>query len=267
MQISAIVITLNEERNLPRALDSLRAVADEIVVVDSGSTDQTRAISERAGARFLYHAWEGYAAQKNFAAAQASHDWVLSMDGDEALSPELASEILRLKQNGPGQEGPGNAAGFTMPRLAQLRGRWIRHSGWYPDRKLRLYDRRRARWIGQYVHEHVDADGPVLPLAGDLHHFPCDTREEQMRSVDRYTTLAALQAREQGERGTLTKLMILPTWKFLETYLFRQGFRDGPEGFAIARMAGYYVCLKYKKLRGMEQTGTEDRTTGPKAAR
>ena len=269
MQISAIVITLNEERNLSRALESLRTVADEILVVDSGSTDQTRAISERAGARFLCHAWEGYAAQKNFAAAQASHDWALSVDGDEALSPELAAEILRLKQREPNAEGFGNIAGYTMPRLARFRGRWIRHSGWYPDRKLRLYDRRRARWVGEYVHERVEADGPVLTLASDLHHFPRDTREEQMRSVHHYTTLAAQQARERGERGSLAKLMILPTWKFLETYVLRQGFRDGPEGFAIARMAGYYVCLKYKKLRYIEHSGEQagkGQPTGSKAA-
>jgi glycosyltransferase involved in cell wall biosynthesis len=258
VQISAIIITLNEERNLPRAVESLSAVADEIVVVDSGSTDRTREIAERAGARFLHHGWEGYAAQKNFAAAQARSDWVLSMDADEALSPELAAEIERLRQS-----GPGDAAGFTMPRLARFRGRWIRHSGWYPDRKLRLYDRRRGRWVGRHVHERVEANGPVRPLVGDLHHFPCETHQEQIRSVDHYTTLAARQAHEQGERGSLAKLMILPAWKFLETYLFRQGFRDGREGFAIATMAGHYVCLKYKKLRRMEQTGTE----GPQIAR
>ena len=250
MQISASIITLNEERNLPRALASLADVADEVVVVDGGSTDGTRRTAERAGARFIAHTWEGYAAQKTFSAAQARHDWVLSLDADEALSPELAAELQQLKR-----EGPNDAAGFTMPRLAQFRGRWIRHSGWYPDRKLRLYDRNRGRWVGDYVHESVAVDGPVATLDGPLHHFTCQSLSGHVRTMDRYTTLAARQAREEGEGWAFLKLMLLPAWKFLETYLFRQGFRDGPQGLAIAAMAGHYVCLKYKKLRQREQAG------------
>ncbi|MBI2819746.1 MAG: glycosyltransferase family 2 protein [Acidobacteria bacterium] len=253
MKISAIIITLNEERNLPRALKSLEPVTDEIVVVDSGSTDGTREIAERAGARFIAHPWEGYAAQKNFAAAQAQHDWMLSIDADEALSPELAAEMERLKQ-----AGPGDAAGFAMPRLARFRGRWIRHSGWYPDPKLRLYDRRRGRWVGPFVHEHVEADGAVRHLAGDLHHYPADSRAEQLRSVDRYTTLAARQALEDGERLILLKLATYPGWKFVESYLFRRGFLDGAAGFLIARMAGHYVCQKYEKLWRMSRAAKSE---------
>ncbi|MBI4479668.1 MAG: glycosyltransferase family 2 protein [Acidobacteria bacterium] len=243
MQISAVIITLNEERNMDRALASLAAVADEVIVVDSGSTDRTREIVERAGARFITHAWEGYAAQKNFAASQARHDWVLSLDADEALSPELTAELTRLKQS-----GPGDAVGFTMPRLARFRGRWIRHSGWYPDPKLRLYDRRRGRWVGRYIHEHVEVNGPVRQLTADLHHFPGDSRQEQLRSVDHYTTLAAREALEDGERLILVKLLIFPAWKFVESYFLRRGFLDGLAGFDIARMAGHYVCQKYAKL-------------------
>jgi len=253
VNISAVIITLNEERNIERALASLVSVADEIVVVDSGSTDRTREIAERAGARFITHAWEGYAEQKNFTASQARHDWVLSLDADEALSPELAAELMRLKQS-----GPGAAAGFTMPRLAKFRGRWIRHSGWYPDRKLRLYDRKRGRWAGRYVHEHVEADGPIRQLAGDLHHFPCDTRQEQLRSVDHYTTLAAREAREGGERLILLKLLIYPAWKFAESYFLRRGFLDGIAGFKIARMAGHYVCQKYEKLWRMARAAKRE---------
>ncbi|MBI3934743.1 MAG: glycosyltransferase family 2 protein [Acidobacteria bacterium] len=250
MKISAVIITLNEERNLERALTSLAAVADEVVVVDSGSTDSTREIAERAGARFITHAWEGYAAQKNFAAAQARHNWVLSLDADEALSPELAAEIERLKQS-----DPGDAAGFTMPRLALFRGRWIRHSGWYPDPKLRLYDRRRGRWSGRYVHEHVEANGPVRELSGDLLHFPCDSRQEQLRSVDHYTTLAARQSFENREGQILLKLLTFPVWKFVESYFLRRGFLDGSAGYVISKMAGYYVCQKYEKLWRMTRSG------------
>jgi len=250
VNISAVIITLNEERNIERALASLASVADEIVVVDSGSTDRTREIAERAGARFLTHSWQGYAAQKDFAASVARYDWVLSLDADEALSPEVAAELQRLKQT-----GPGDAAGFVMPRLALFRGRWIRHSGWYPDPKLRLYDRRRGRWVGRYVHERVEVDGPARQLSGDIHHFPCDSREELARSVDHYTTLAARQALEDRERWILLKWMIFPVWKFVETYFLRQGFRDGRAGYVIARTAGRYVCQKYEKLWCMARRG------------
>ena len=243
VQISAVIITLNEGRNLARALDSLAAVADDVVIVDSGSTDRTLKIAERHNARFLVHPWEGYAGQKNFAASQARFDWVLSLDADEALSPELAAEFEQIKH-----DGPGDAAGFSMSRLARFRGRWIRHSGWYPDRKLRLYHRRRGRWVGRYVHEHVEVDGVVRQLASDLHHFPCDVRDEQFRSVDRYTTLAARQAHEVGEGWILPKLLFYPSWKFLETYLLRGGILDGTPGLTIATMAGYYTCQKYAKL-------------------
>ena len=252
MEISAVIITLNEERRLGRALESLAGVADEVVVVDSGSTDRTREIAEQRGTRFISHPWECYARQKNYAASQARHPWVLSLDADEALSPELAAELQRLKR-----EDPADAAGFTMPRLACYRGRWIRHSGWYPDRKLRLYDRRRGRWVGDYVHESVVVDGPVRELAGDLHHFTCDSLEEHLRTLDRYTTLAAQESFDRKEGWILPRLLLGPPWKFLETYLTRQGFRDGFQGLVIAWMAGYYVFLRYSKLGRMTRKGKE----------
>lgn len=252
MKISAAIITLNEERNLPRALASLVGVVDEIVVVDSGSTDGTQAIAEAAGARFIPHSWEGYARQKNFAAAKAAHDWVLSLDADEALTPELRGELEALRST-----TPGSIAGYTMPRLAHYCGRWIRHSGWYPDRKVRLYDRRRARWTGEYVHESVHVDGTsgsaVAALKGDLLHYTCDTLEQHRRTVDRYTSLAAQEAQARGKRGALLGMLVLPPWKFVETYLFRAGFLDGAAGLTIARMAAYYVYLKYAKLRQLQR--------------
>lgn len=250
LEISAVIITLNEERRLARALESLAVaptVADEILVVDSGSTDRTREIAERHGARVISHPWEGYARQKNFAAAQAQFPWVLSIDADEVVTPELAAELRQIKEN-----GPGDAAGFRMPRLAWYRGRWIRHSGWYPDHKLRLYDRRRGRWVGDYVHERVEVDGPVRDLPGDLLHFTCDSLAEHVRTTDRYTTLAAQEAYDRGYRWVLPRVLAMllfgPAWKFFETYFFRQGFRDGGPGLAIAAMAGYYVFQKYAKL-------------------
>ena len=250
LEISAVIITLNEEKSLARALESLTAspaVADEILVVDSGSTDRTAEIAARYGARVIAHPWERYARQKNFAASQAKHDWILSLDADEALSAPLRESILRLKQ-----EGIGDASGFVMPRAAFYQGRWIRHSGWYPDFKLRLYDRRRGKWVGDYVHEHVEASGAVNQLAGDLEHYTCDSFAEHLRTLDRYTTLAAEEAFARGKRRSavwlLAAMLAGPPWKFFETYFLRQGFRDGFQGLEIAVMAGFYVFLKYAKL-------------------
>lgn len=259
LEISAVIITLNEERRLARALDSLWAapsLIDEVLVVDCGSTDRTAEIAARYGARLLSHPWAGYARQKNYAASQAKYSWVLSLDADEALSPQLIAELEQLKR-----EGPGDRAGFLMPRAACYQGRWIRHSGWYPDFKLRLYDRQRGRWVGDYVHEHVEVDGPTGKLGGDLHHFTCDSFEEHLRTLDRYTTLAAQEALECGEGWMLPRMLAGPAWKFVETYLLRQGFRDGFPGLVIAGMAGFYVFLKYAKLWQLREQGIEKRRT------
>src|SRR3974377_1208900 len=157
MKISATIITYNEERNIARAMESLRC-CDEILVVDSGSNDRTCEIAANLGARVEESEWLGYAGQKNYASEKAAHDWVLSIDADEALSEALEAEIWQLKKRGPAHDG------YTMPRLAQYLGRWIFHSGWYPDRKVRLFDRRKAKWVGRYVHESVTVSGSV----GDL---------------------------------------------------------------------------------------------------
>ena len=264
MKFSAVIITLNEERRLARALESL-SVADEVLVVDCGSTDRTVEIAGRHGARLLSHPWEGYARQKNYAASQAKYPWILSLDADEALSPELAAELSQLKR-----DGPGEAAGFMMPRAARYLGRWIRHSGWYPDFKLRLYDRRRGQWAGDYVHEHVEVQGPVKKLTGDLQHFTCDSLGEHLQTLDRYTTLAAQESldRSSGDRSSggrsaqdgligwvLPRMVAAPPWKFVESYFFRQGFRDGFPGLVIAGMAAFYVFLKYAKLWQMAHGG------------
>jgi len=240
VKISATIITLNEERNLPRALESLDCV-DEVVLVDSGSTDRTCEIACRHGARVLTNPWPGYAAQKNFAAAQASHDWILSLDADEALSEPLSAAVTRLRQQGP------QAAAYGMPRRAQYLGRWILHSGWYPDEKVRLYDRTRARWSGDYVHESVQVDGAVGRLDGDLLHYTCDSLSQHLRTLDRYTTLAAAELRASGRRAGPARLLLAPPWTFLRTYVLQQGFRDGRQGLLISAMAAWYVFLKWAK--------------------
>jgi glycosyltransferase involved in cell wall biosynthesis len=241
MQITATIVTFNEERNIARAIESLRC-ADEVVVVDSGSNDKTREIAARLGARVIEEPWRGYAAQKNFAAGCASFDWILSIDADEALSEELEGEIATLKQ-----EVPAFAA-YSMPRLAQYLGRWILHGGWYPDPKVRLYERARAQWTGEYVHESIQVRaGGVGRLEGKLLHFTCDSLAAHVRTLDRYTTLAARELVERGAKIGLRRLLIDPVWTFVRTWILRRGFLDGAQGIAIAWMAALYTFLKYAK--------------------
>lgn len=242
MKISATIVTLNEERNLARALESLTCV-DEVVVVDSGSTDRTIEIANRYGARVIAHDWPGYAAQKNFAAAAAAHDWILAIDADEAISELLQAEIMMLRATTP------LSAGYRFPRRAQYLGGWILHSGWYPDVKVRLYHRRQGRWVGDYVHESVQVDGGVADLQGDLHHFTCASLEEHYRTMERYTDLAAAEIRARGERSPLARVLLSPPATFLKTYVLQQGYRDGYRGYIIARMAARYVYLKHRKTR------------------
>ena len=244
MKISATIIAFNEERNIARAMESLRC-CDEIVVVDSGSTDRTPEIAARLGARVIGNEWGGYARQKNLAAEQADHNWIFSLDADEALSEALEGEIWQIKKNGPQHDA------YTVPRLAQYMGRWILHSGWYPDRKVRLYDRRKARWVGEYVHESVQVEGSVGHLESDLLHFTCDSLSEHLKTMDRYTTLAAEQWVSQGKPVGFGRLLLNPPWTFLRSYVLQRGFLDGMEGLTIAYMAGLYNFLKYAKARNM----------------
>ncbi len=244
MKISATIITLNEERNLARAIESLRC-CDEIVVVDSGSSDRTMEIAEKLGARVVECPWRGYAAQKNFASEQAANDWILSVDADESLSEALEAEIWHIKKCGPEFDA------YTMPRLAQYLGRWILHSGWYPDRKMRLFDRRKAKWVGDYVHESVIVEGKIGHLESNLLHFTCDSLSEHLRTLDRYTTLAAEQIVDQKQDVALHKMVLNPLWTFFNTYFLKRGFLDGLEGLCIAYMAAFYNFLKYAKARFM----------------
>lgn len=244
MKISATIITFNEQRNIARAIESLRC-CDEVVVVDSGSVDRTVEIAEHLGARVVEHPWEGFAKQKNVAAQAASHDWVFSIDADESLSEALEGEIWQLKKNGPEYDA------YTMPRLAQYLGRWILHSGWYPDRKVRLYDRNKGRWIGNYVHESVEVEGTVGHLRANLLHFTCDSLSQHLETMDRYTTLAAEQLVADGVRVGWRHLLLDPPLTFLQAYFLKRGFLDGTEGLAIAYMAALYNFVKYAKTKFM----------------
>ena len=242
MKISATIITFNEEDNIAAALESL-AWADEIIVVDSESTDRTVEIARQFTNQVYVRPWPGYSAQKNFAAQRASFDWVFSLDADERVSEDLSSELQSLMRG----EEPAVAA-FEMPRLTFYLGRWIRHSGWYPDHKVRLYNRKAASFEGEFVHESVKVNGRTERLSGDIHHYTVRDASDHHRRIDRYTTLAARELYQKGRRTTHLSLLVSPAAAFLRSYVFKLGFLDGAQGVAIARFAAHYVFLKNLKL-------------------
>lgn len=238
--ISATIVTFNEAARIARTIRSLDP-ADEIVVVDSGSTDQTCEIAASLGARVIAHPWEGFAAQKNFAAGETLHDWILSLDGDEELDAVAQASLRSWKSS------PAECAGYEFARRAHYCGRWIRHSGWYPDYKLRLYDKRRGSWRGEYVHESVAVNGRIGKLRGEILHFTCDSPEDHRRRVEYYTDLAAREMLASGAQPGALRRGAAPPWAFFRSYVLRLGFLDGAAGFFIARMAGHYVARKFAK--------------------
>ncbi len=239
--VSVTVITRNESANISGALESVRW-ADEIVVIDAESADDTAAIARRFTSRVIVREWPGFVAQKNFAADQASHDWIFSLDADERVSPALGEEVRKILQTEPAE------AGFRVPRASFYLGRWLRSTDWYPDFQLRLYDRRRAQWTGKYVHESVKADGEVGRLRGELLHYPYRSIADHVQTIDRYTTLAAEQAAEQGKRASIADVIVRPPLAFLRNYVLRGGIKDGQAGLVVSLLNSYYVFLKFAKL-------------------
>jgi glycosyltransferase involved in cell wall biosynthesis len=252
-KVTATVITFNEAANIGAALESVRW-ADEIVVVDAESTDNTVEIARRYTDKVIVRPWPGYVAQKNFAAAQASHDWILSLDADERVAPPLAEEIQTVLR------AASDTAGYRVPRVAFHLGRWIHSTDWYPDYQLRLYDRRRAQWTGRYVHESVRADGPVAQLSGELQHYAFRDIAHHVQTMDRYTTLAAQQMFEDGRRAGWIDILVTPRLTFFRNYVLRGGFRDGIAGLIISAMNAYYVGLKFAKLWELRARQNKDGT-------
>jgi glycosyltransferase involved in cell wall biosynthesis len=241
-KLTATLITFNEAANVAAALSSV-AWADEVVVVDAESTDDTAAIARAAGARVEVRAWPGYSAQKNYAASIASHDWILSIDADERVTPLLAAEIKALVAGEPPRRG------YRIPRLSHYLGQWIRGTDWYPDYQLRLYDRRAGRWNGRPVHESVTLDQEPGRLRNDLQHFPYRNISDHLATIDRYTTLAAEQMRADGRVPSLAGVALHPPFAFLRNYLLRGGFRSGGAGLIVSGLNSYYVFLKLAKAR------------------
>ena len=243
-KLSVTVITRDEASDIAAALESVKW-ADEIVVVDSESTDRTVAIAREFTDRVVVRPWPGYVEQKNFAAGQASHDWVLSLDADERITPALADEMRAALAS------PAHAA-YRMPRITWHLGRWIRSTDWYPDDQLRLYDRRKAQWTGKYVHESVAVDGSIGRLRGEIQHYAYRDIADHLETIDRYTTYAARQMRESGRTAGLLQLAGHPPLAFLRNYIARGGIRDGIPGFIISSLNAYYVFLKFAKLRELQ---------------
>jgi glycosyltransferase involved in cell wall biosynthesis len=245
MKISAAVITLDEEENLGRCLESLRDVVDEVIVLDSGSADGTERIARERGATFLHQDWLGYGPQKNAAVERASHEWVLSLDADEALSDELRASVLRLKADGPGADA------YEMSRLNWYCGRFLRHSGWYPDRKIRLWRKGAARWRDASIHEVAEAaaGARVARLEGDLLHYTIHDREQHLRTIERFTTLSAEALLREGRGRDAWRRFVAPAASFVRGYVLKLGFLDGRAGWDVCRLSAYATWLKYEKLR------------------
>ena len=240
-KVSVTVITKNEAADIGAALASA-SWADELIVVDSESTDETVAIARQHAARVVVHEWAGYPAQKNYAASLASHEWILSLDADERVTPALAAEIQRALRQAPDHQA------FRIPRVTRHLGRWIRTTDWYPDHQIRLYDRRSAQWTGRYVHESLTVAGSIGQLREDLEHYAYRDIADHWETIDRYTTYAARQMREDGRQAGWLEIAGHPPLAFLRNYLLKGGITDGVPGLVISAMNAYYVFLKFAKL-------------------
>lgn len=241
--ISAVVITLNEASNIEACVKALRQVTDDVVIVDAYSADGTPALAEALGARVVQTEWVGYSHNKNLGNQAARHDWILSIDADEALSEELIQSLKALQ--------PQAGAVYELDRLTNYCGKWIRHSGWYPDWKVRLFDRREVRWQGDYVHETlaVPKGFRTVRLKGKLLHYSYKTRSDHWQRIERYAELSAQEMHARGKRATWLKLYLSPAMRFLRTLLLNLAFLDGWAGWVISWSGARLVYRKYRKLR------------------
>ena len=262
-KVSVIVITKNEAANLADALASV-AWADELIVVDAESTDDTVSIARRHTPHVHVRPWPGYSAQKNHAASLATHDWILSLDADERVTPALAEEIraAMARDDAAPDGGVTRPRGYRIPRVTFVFDRWLRSTDWYPDWQLRLYDRRAGRWNGRPVHESVTVDGEVEKLHHELQHVGYHGIAHHVDTINRYTTLAANDLAAKGRRASVIDLVVQGPLAFLRNYLLRGGIRDGRVGLVISVMNAYYVVLKHVKLwekqKKQEGRGSED---------
>ncbi|MBS1645116.1 MAG: glycosyltransferase family 2 protein [Bacteroidetes bacterium] len=244
MPISAVIITLNEEQNIARCILSVLPVVDEVVVLDSFSKDKTVQIAESLGARVLQEDFKGYGEQKIMAFAAATHDWILSIDADEELSPELQKSLVRIKDN-PGEDA------YSVNRLTNYCGKWIRHGGWYPDSLLRFWHKNSGQMRADKVHEGWElASGKTTGhLAGDLYHYSFPTISAHLKKIEQYSEMGAQFDVARGKKVSMLKLLFGPGWTFLSVFVFRLGFLDGYYGWVIAKNSAFASFAKYLKIR------------------
>ncbi len=243
VKLSVVIITYNEEKNIGRCLESVKGLADEVVVVDSFSRDRTREICEAFGVRFLERAFSGHVEQKNFANSQASFPYILSLDADEALTEELRRSVAAAKEN-------GEADAYWLSRLTNYCGTWVRHGGWYPDRKIRLFDRNKVRWGGQNPHDTIllSPGATEGTLSGDLLHYSYYSVKQHLDQINFFSGIAAQEMRAKGKKAKIWQLVLKPPFRFGYMYFLRLGFLDGFAGFCIAVLSSYAVFAKYAKL-------------------
>ncbi|MBA3682792.1 MAG: glycosyltransferase family 2 protein [Bacteroidetes bacterium] len=247
IKLSVVIITFNEEKNIERCLVSVKEIADEIVVLDSFSKDNTQAICEKHGVKFFQHAFDGHIQQKNRAITYASNEHVLSLDADEALDETLKKSILEIKNNFAKE-------GYYMNRLTNYCEHWVKHCGWYPDTKLRVWDRRKGHWTGINPHDKYElftGDKNAGFLKGDILHYSYYSVEDHYKQVEYFTNISAKAYFANGKKAPLFKLIVNPVAKFIDHYLLKLGFLDGKAGYLISRISAYATYLKYKKLRDL----------------
>jgi glycosyltransferase involved in cell wall biosynthesis len=245
--LSVTIIARDEEDRIGDAIRSV-SFADEIIVLDSGSRDATVSVSRSLGAQVIETDWPGYAEQKNRALGHARHDWVLSIDADERVSPELADSIRAVLADGPPSDG------YAVARRQWYLGRWIRHCGWYPNRSIRLFRRSKSRWVGLELHERVEVDGTVGRLSGDLLHLSYRNLSDHLKTIDRYSTLFAQESRTRGRRARWWDLVFRPPLFFLKRYLLSLGFLDGVHGIIVCGMGAFYTLSRWSKLFELQRS-------------
>jgi len=251
-QISVVIITYNEEKNIARCLDSVKDVADEIVVLDSFSTDNTQTICQSKGVSFYQHKFDGHIQQKNRAITYAKHPHILSLDADEALDDTLKKSILEVKNN-------WTKDGYYMNRLTNYCGHWVKHCNWYPDAKLRLWDSRKGEWTGINPHDKYELKGGdknTGHLKGDILHYSYYSVADHYKQVEYFTNIASKAFFEAGKKAPLYKLLVNPIAKFIDHYILHLGFLDGKAGYSISKISAYATYLKYKKLRNLYHAKT-----------
>ncbi len=244
IKISLVIITFNEEKNIERCIDSTIDLVDEIIVVDSFSTDKTKEICLNKKLKFIENTFVGHIEQKNFAISQADNDYILSLDADEALSDELKKNILLLKSN-------WHSDAYEINRLTNYCGKWIKHTDWYPDRKIRLFDRNKAYWGGINPHDFIltEPEAKISRLNGDILHYSYNSIQQHITQFNYFTDINAREAFQKGKKAGLFKIIFNPIWKFIQSYFIRQGFLDGYYGFLVCVISAFATFAKYIKLR------------------